>query len=465
MSYPAMLSYGISQINGVSANTFKIQAQTTNDITAGGSIRFTIPTNALVDMRKIKLHFCASTTGTAGTGEAGSRLCEAHMLFNRVQVNAGGVPLSSGLSNLNVLQQALKVIHGHDSDNVDGHMEIVRDLSPYDFRDLSAANVGQNEALTTTSNATWLSLSLGPLFDTIEPRLVSTDLLPEIQVELFLANSNVVCRPSSGGLLPFTTASSNLDGNFTISNYHLAVPCYSIADGVYEAVLDRTIERDDYLALTYKEYYNFSDTFTGTTLFSNSSSCLNRIMAVFRNNGFDSQGAPVRVIGTNQGGTQGQNYFQHPDYNGEKYVSKQARFTAPIQVNLTGDSNAGLASTGQINMSFRVNSVQMPNYPVPCTEWYPLTKEAMGVDKFAMCNSMVEYMEDRYVIAVRTCLPNDSVRVKTGIDTRGSSVQMRLNTDLTTNAKSGGNESNVEIFLDTTAELRVGAGRMLQVIA
>ena len=74
-------------------------------------------------------------------------------------------------------------------------------------------------------------------------------------------------------------------------------------------------------------------------------------------------------------------------------------------------------------------------------------------------------MEDRYIIAVRTCLPNDSVRVKSGLDTRSSSVQMRLNTDLTTNAKPSGSESNVEIFLDTTAELRVGAGRMLQVIA
>jgi hypothetical protein len=464
MSYPAMLSYGISQINGVSANTFRIQAQTTNDVTGGGSIRFTLPTNALVDMRKVKLHFCASTSGTAGAGNAGSRLSEAHMLFNRVQVNAGGIPLSSGLSNLNVLQQALKVVHGHDADNVDGHLEIVRDLSPYDFRDLSAANVGSNEALTTKSNATWLSLSLGPLFDSIEPRLVSTDLLPEIQVELFLSNSNVICRPSAGSLAGFTTASSTLDGNFTISNYHLAVPCYSIADGVYESVLDRTIERDDYLALTYKEYYNFSDTFTGTTLFSNSSSCLNRIIAVFRNNGYDTQGAPVRIAGSAQGGTQGQNYFQHPDYNGELYVSKQARFTAPLATNITGSSD-GLDTEGQINMSFRVNSVQMPNYPVPCTEWYPLTKDAMGVDKFAMCNSMVEYMEDRYIIAVRTCLPNDSVRVKSGLDTRSSSVQMRLNTDLTTNAKASGSESNVEIFLDTTAELRVGAGRMLQVIA
>lgn len=466
MSYPAMLSYGVSALNGVSANNFRIQGHTTSSVSSGGSIRFSIPTNALVDFRKVRMNFCVTTSGTT-LNLAGSRIPELHMLINRVQVTAGGVPLSSGCSNQNVLKQALKVIHGHDSNDVDNHQTIFRNKSDLTFVDLSGTTSGVNETTPSKDNATWLSLSLSALFDTIEPRMVSTDLMPEIQVELFLANSNVIVRGKGASqvIADFVTNATTLDGDYNINNYHLVVPCYSLQDGVYESMLDRTIERDGFLQLAYKEYYNFSDTFSGATLFTSGVSCLNRVMAVYRNSGYDSQGACKRIAGsTNENAftNRGVNYFQDKEYPAnEQYISKQARFTAPLTTNIAG-STTGLNTEGVPAFSFRVNSVQMPSYNVPTTEWYNITCEAMGVDKMAKCNSMVEYLEDRYIQAIRLCLPNDSVRLQTGLDLRGASTTMRLNADNTSNLKTS---SNVEVFLEATQILRVGAGRQIQTIA
>lgn len=464
MSYPPSLTYGLSAINGVTVNNFKVQAHTTSAVSSGGSIRFTLPTNALVHFKKVSLNFCVETTGTA-TAMAGSRIPEGHMLFNRMQVTAGGVPLSSGVSNLNVLRQILKVVHGHDSNPVTDHSNIIRDKSDITFIDMSGAVNGVNENLPAKDNATWLSMSLGPLFDTIEPAMVSTDLLPEIQVEIFLANSNVVVKPLGGGIAQFTTNAGTLDGDFNVNNYHLNVPCYSISDAIYESMLDKTIERDNYLVLSYKEYYNFSDTFSGASLFTSGVSCLNRIMAVYRNTGYDTQGAPKRIAGsTDELGLTGRgtDFFQDKRTSNEAYVSKQARFTAPLTTNIAG-STTGLNTEGIPSFSYRVNSVQMPNYNVPAPSWYHITCEAMGVDKMAHCESQVEFLEDKYIQAIRLCLPNDSVRVLSGLDSRGSSTTMRLNCDNTAgNLKTS---SNVEIYLEATQQLRVGQGRMLQTIA
>ena len=464
MSYPSILSYGLSAINGVTVNNFKVQAHTTSAVSSGGSIRFTLPTNALVHFKKVSLNFCVTTSGTA-TAMAGSRIPEGHMLFNRVQVTAGGVPLSSGVSNLNVLRQILKVVHGSDSNPVTDHKTIFRDRSDLTYIDLSGATNGVNEDLPSKDNATWMSMDLAPLFWSIQPELVSTDLLPEIQIEIFLANSNVIVKPKAGSIGDFTTDAGTLDGDFTVNNYHLNVPCYSLADAVYESMLDRTIERDNYLALSYKEYYNFSDTFSGASLFTSGVSCLNRIMSVYRNTGYDTQGAAKRVAGSTDELAltgRGTDFFQDKRTSDEAYVSKQARFTAPLTTNITG-STTGLNSEGIPSFSYRINSVQMPNYAVPAVAWYPLTCEAMGVDKMAECESLVEYMEDRYIQAIRLCLPNDSLRVLSGLDSRGSSTTMRLNADNTAgNLKT---TSNVEIFLEATQQLRVGAGRMIQTIA
>ena len=98
-----------------------------------------------------------------------------------------------------------------------------------------------------------------------------------------------------------TTPPTTPDAAYTIKNYSLIAPCYSVMDGMYEAMLDAVIQRQEYLPIAYKEYYSYSDVFSGTSQFSNGSSCLNRLIGVTRKSDANDQGAPILVQGYKNG--------------------------------------------------------------------------------------------------------------------------------------------------------------------
>ena len=459
MSYPSELMYGLRSIDGVSHASFKIPAQTTNDLTANAQVRFSLPSNSIVDLRKCRMVFNVTTAGTGNT-----RLGELHSLIQRYSIMAGGVPISQGCANAHVLLQALKIIHPHDEgDVVDGHPEIYRERSSTLGYDLSGAS-----EVYAQGDATMFELSLGPFFDTAEPRMISTDLLPQIEIELFL-NSNNVIISSAGATLGDYSGSAGLfttdgtkDATYTLTNYSLIAPCYSLMDGMYEAMLDAVIQRQEYLPIAFREYYSYSDTFTGTFQGSNGSSCLNRLIGVFRLSTATDQGAPVLVQGYKDDGSVASgvgSQLQSSAHSGEKYVSKALNFTSPMTT-LPDVEDSAAHSAGYPKLVWRVNSVSLPNFNVPVPQFYGVTKRAFDVDK-TMAKSMVEYLNNRYVIAINLGLPNDSVRVKTGLNMRGSSSTIRLETPATTNFK---NDLNLQVFMDTTCELRVGVGKQLAVI-
>ena len=477
MSYPSELMYGLRSIDGVSHASFKIPAQTTNAISPNGQIRFSLPSNSIVDLRKCKMVFNVATTGTGNT-----RVPELHALVQRYQITAGGVPISQGCANAHVLLQALKIVHREDEgDVVEEKPEIYRDRTPLLGTDLS----GVQETYSAQNDATMFELSLGTFFDSCEPRMISTDLLPQVEVELFLNSSAVVCSSAGAALGDYATDTANAitgdgtkDASFTISNYSLIAPCYSVMDGMYEAMLDAVIQRQEYLPIAFREYYSYSDAFTGTFQGSNGSSCLNRLIGVFRKNGSNTQGAPVLVQGYKTGLAVNANgvgaKLQSFEHSGEKYVSKALNFTAPMDVlptmsRLVNNSDAGSAAgtateftSGYPKLVWRVNSVSLPNFNVPVPQFYGITKRCFDVDK-TMSKSLVEYLNNRFVIAINLGLPNDSVRVKTGLNMRGSSSTIRLETPDTTNLETT-NTPDLLVFMDTTAELRIGAGKQLAVI-
>jgi hypothetical protein len=53
---------------------------------------------------------------------------------------------------------------------------------------------------------------------------------------------------------------------------------------------------------------------------------------------------------------------------------------------------------------------------------------------------------------------SDMTRLASGLDTRAVSAQMALELE-------GHNSSHLDIFVETTAELRVGSGRSIEIIA
>lgn len=465
MSYPSALTYNLRTLSGVSSASFRIPCQTTNAVSPNGQIRMSLPTNSIVDARKCKFVFCVETTGTGNV-----RIPEVIALIQRYQVSAGGVPISQGCANAHVLKQALKIVHPHDEgDMVDHHPEIFRYRSAVLGQDLSGGLETYRVGTEAKDNATFFELSLGMFFDSCEPRMLSTDLLPQIEVELFLNSANVLIS-AEGTQLAGKPAPANQtftedgakDASFTISQYSLIAPCYALNDDSYSAMLDAMIQANDYLPIGFKEYYNYSDTFTGTFQGSNGSSCLNRLIGVFRNaDDVDAQGGAVYVQGyksgvADVGGVPVQ--LQSSVHHGEKYVSKSLNFQAPMTT-LPTTPNTGYTA-GFPNMVWRVNSVSLPNFNVPLPQFYGITKNAFDVDE-TMAKSMIEYLNNRFVIAINLALPTNNVREKSGLNMRGSSSTIRLETPITTNLKT---THNLQVYMEATSELRIGAGKQLSVI-
>ena len=68
MSYSPCLTYFLDRLSGFSTNVFRLEAQNQDSASANKILRFTLPSNALLNMRSFALHFSASTAGTAGGG-------------------------------------------------------------------------------------------------------------------------------------------------------------------------------------------------------------------------------------------------------------------------------------------------------------------------------------------------------------------------------------------------------------
>lgn len=475
MSYPDSLMYFANSIMGVSTNVFKVNAQTTGDVGSNGVIRFELPSNTLLNLRKTKLKFNVATSGTANINY---RLPPLDLLINRISIGAGGIPLDSGHNNHGVLQGILKNMRPDDSDPVDQHSEIYRAINSANYMDLSGVSGtnGKAEVGVGIDGTSPYTLDLGSFFNSVEPSILATDILPSLQVTIFLNNSSVVLT-CNDATIPNFNKKNNGDalGEFTMSNYYLVCPCVAIGDKNYESMIDRAIEGDKYVPVMYHQYYNFSSTYTGDFIGSNGSACLNKLIAVFRNSDYGDSGSAPKVVSGYRSehnttfdsiglptGTASQNVALGSNGMKEEYVHPQLDFKAPLERNLVSLTavNTDASLLGMPRFNWRVANVMMPNYQVPALEWYELTKHAMDCSRPTKSKSMVEFMENRYTIAQSLNLPDTSVRLKSGADMRSSTSQIRLESVANGNLKT---TSNIEVFLQCTTELRISSGMRLNV--
>jgi len=463
---------------GVSTNVFKVNAQTTGDVTSNGVIRFELPSNTLLNLRKTKLKFNVVTSGTANVNY---RLPPLDLIINRVSIAAGGIPLDSGHNNHGVLNQVLKNMRPDDCDPVDQHTEIYRAINSANYMDLSGVSgtSGIAEVGVGLDGTSPYTLDLGSFFNSVEPSILATDILPSLQVTIFLNNSSVVLSNAGATIETFTSATgTDSNGDFTLSNYYLVCPCVAIGDKNYESMIDRAIEGDKYVPVMYHQYYNFSSTYTGDFIGSNGSACLNKLIAVFRDQNYNNSGKqPVAVAGyrassnttfASIGAPQGDDADGALGSNGmkEEYVHPQLNFSAPLNKKLRTltqkKTTTQITDTlvGMPRFNWRVANVMMPNFQVPALEWYELSKHAMDCHKPTKSKSMVEFMENRYVLAQALNLPDTSVRLKSGADMRSSTSQIRLESVANGNLLTS---SNIEVFLQCTTELRISSGMRLNV--
>ena len=110
MALPANLSYFLSRMQGVSTNYFKIFPNNTGTATPSKILRFELPSNSLLNLRSLQLMFSASTTGATAGGRLPNKI---DSLIERYALYAGGVLVSHGYNQYNVLRHAKDVLQGN----------------------------------------------------------------------------------------------------------------------------------------------------------------------------------------------------------------------------------------------------------------------------------------------------------------------------------------------------------------
>jgi len=459
-NFPSYMSFFLRSYNNVSHQNFQVQPASSGVLNAHRQMQFTLPTNAMLHLSKTRLMFTMSSVSPDGT--SAGRLAAAKSIIDRLEISAGGVSLSSGCASSAVLAQCIDNMRTIDEDPVTSHTELYRKTSGVNGRDIVAAS----EAYTNLNNAQCFAIELGPFFQTMQPNMLPTQILPTITCTAYLSgNATVVssCALALGITNPLVAGTSQC--TYTIDNYTLSVSAYSLDDGVFDQTLATRLNSSEGLEATFCNYESFSNTFsTGSTAVSSAASSLDKVIVAFRSAGFDGLKPAIGATGYNnalQGGLLVAGVLDQPAaHGGAKYLNATTNFTSPSSLP-PHDSDNNWAK--QPNISIQVNNVRFPSYDAQIgAQTYELLKEAFETDKTA-CQSLVEYIENRCQVAYKFNLPaSQAMRARSGLNLQGSNSQIRIEavgdkTGLTVNG-------NIMIFVESTVVLKIMAGKQLMVV-
>jgi hypothetical protein len=457
-NYPAFASYFLRSFSGVSTANFRVPPQAGGEKVAHNQIDFVLPTNTLIKMNDIRLVFTASAVAN-GTSAA-PRLPPADAFLERVQVSMGGISVDSGCASTNVLSQVKRNYRHKQDDPVNSHVNLYRNVMGFNLKQLAAAA----EAYTKDGESTIFSIPLGSFFETIQPSLLDVSLLPEIRITLFLAGNTVITSGTTGNTTGGMTGAGNAQATYTLNNYNLLVPCYSIDDGVYSEVIQSRMNDEGFLEASWCGYDSYQDTFSGTTRVASAASSLDRIISVFRSSTFSGINGAKAIAGQNNGRltslTEADILGQVDCNGGDKYLPAPLNFTAPM-TNLPSNANPDKLSE-EPKISVSINNIRYPQYDCPLSQWYVLSAQAMDVARTAS-ESYIEYLTNRCQIVTRLNLPgSQGMRAKSGLDLRGSNSSILVSS--VGNVTNFANTGNIVVFLESTRVLRIGQGKTLQIV-
>ena len=464
MSYSPVLEYMLDRLNGFSTNYFKILPQNSQSANSGAIVRFTMPSNSLLNMRSVALKFNATIAGTTTGGRFGEDMSS---LIERVEVSVGGVQLSSGANYYNVLCQALRAVEKDMCDPVLGHSRMVREKSYV-----------SGSTITTTNNEVYSSAGK-PLFaidkwhgflGSCEPAILDTGNLPgDLVLTFYLADNNVLSSVK-GVALSGTGANDIVDdgtglATWSMSDIELNVEAVGLQSEAYSRMVDGLIASQGYLEVPFKQYFSFQDTNSGSQRFSCNTRCMDRIIVAHRDSDYNGQvgarvvegykvsGAftsTVTVADTTAAGaiTQdigipkydiGGNY----NYNSERYLTAHQNFPEPA---------------GNPTYQFTINNAYLPTFKATWEEMWSITRNS--VQRSPQYEHALDTMKSNYSVQVlRLNLPgSESSRILSGLNTAGISMNGYYNI-------TGSSETpTVDIFVEATSVLKIGNNRQIEVL-
>lgn len=463
-SFNPNLAYFLQRLSGVSTNYFKLEPQNSTTATAGNIIRFTLPNNCLLNLNSISLMLNAKITADGGQGRLPNRI---DSLIERYTVEAGGVQIAQGFNGYNVFRHLKDNLTCEHLDSTLGHTEVARSVSY-----VNGSAISTTETYSESGGATQFCINhFDGMLGSMSPSIIDTALCPELVLTFHLA-PNDVCIDAKGSAMAGTaTTGIDIDATspapaYSINNFHLLVETIGIQDSIMDELLEKKIQSTGFVELPFKQYFSFNDTATSNNRWSVSSQSIDRVWVGYRNTGYNSAGGAVSVAGYKKSGafvddeatqTASDIDIGVPQYdrggvydtNREKLISKYFNFT----------ENATSGTTAKYQL--QVNGALIPQFKATSEQMLAITKNSLPMSKMTKFENMTlnQYKTNYFGWCVRFNLPDSEAgREVSGLDSRGINLQGQL---LNENVVS---TQNVMIFVECTSTLRVGAGKMVEVI-
>lgn len=480
MSFNPNLTYFVERLQGVSTNTFRLESQNKTTAQQNDIISFDLPSNAILNLRSLKVWCNASAN--LGSATAGARLPPISDLVERIEVSVGGIILSQGTNFSNVLQEAMRALSYEDCDSVTGHPEYVRNISYVNKLGAGAAVITGtlNEEYPVNGNLQYFCIDKFPGFlSTADPKLMDTSVLPDIRVRLYMASDNVLTTSAGTALgdgaavvgppafeAGFASVGAG-GGKYQLSDIHATIEAIGMADQSYDQMISAQMAQQGFLEIPYKAYTTFQENHSGSSRFTVSTQSLDRVWVAWRVNNPNAQAAPIIVDGyksagayvagtyaTNAAGVTGTNLdLGLPGYdvggvldtNKEKYKSQYFNFVKPA---------------ADMKMQLQLNGAYMPQFSANLGEVYGMTRNSLMGAREAKNVSFNQYLENYCVQCFRLNLPDSEYsRSICGLDTRAVNLQGIVKT-----TGAVGNPT-INIFTEQTETLRVGPGRSIEVLS
>ena len=484
---PAALNYGLDQISGVSTNSFSVVSSSAGDeVSSGGRFTFLLPSVGIMDMKSSKINFSVKLVGN------GSRLPKyTTSLIDQLIVRAGGVTISQSQSGLYGAWRTIEEETGQCKTNeVSGHHECAGTM---DYTGgILTANSAETYHTGIGATSALFDIDLGEL-SKCHPRLLDLSILPQISIEIVLANNTVLAAPKDSTLNK-GQANNACDTNaaglgvWSMLRPKLQANMYSLMSGAYENALRSRMEQTGFLQVCFPNTVAFSQQFTGSARFSIAAMSLNKLTTVFRQRKHATGGGLVPLLGyashTAASPTMNQIGGCGAANSGiARWQQKSQQFMLPTvlpdpdaagtgEVNGAGLDSAGTAAisysqagiTAPVTLQYSIQSALVPQYPVNQAEMMNLTCWANDIETLPDCKSYAEFFFNKCIFAFPLDLPEENYDrcAISGLSTIGSNAFITVN-------GAGGNLNTVDFdcltFATTTSILRIGAGKSIELLS
>jgi len=452
------LDYMCHRLEGVSTGVFRLESQNqTSNITPQSIIRFTLPSNALVDMHSFAFHFNAQTSAGVLAGGQVRLPNKIESLLNRVEVSIGGVAVSSGANFYNTLCHALQVVDGWKNDAGQNHPEIITTGAGNNYVDgVSLVGAAQNagEQPDQTANRAQFCISEWAGFlGECEPRVLDTALVGDIVVTLYLEQPQL-CITQSDGVAAATFITSAALGaippiSYTLNNVYASIRVYSLASGVYDNLVSEQISEAGSLEVGFKQYFSFRDTNTGSSRWTIASQSLDRVLVAHHYNANPNGVTQHPVLSAGYNPIASTAADRVLNLGKVKYIHPYSQFNVPLA-----------AAGTQCLFEWQLNGAKYPQWRASPDDCYELMRLASNTEMNA--DGMLgrqQYLGDKFVTAIKLTLDAPNARFIQGLDTR--SVSLNGYYYIYNQAVP---DKVITLFAEVTSSLLISDGRQIELI-